>query len=95
MHINQCVEGALGAAEQPVDRAFFIALHMIVVEILEKIVADVTEVSILAQCCLNEFEVFLVVFLAKGYAQELAEALGDIVGEPVAVEHGDNIIVIR
>ena len=39
-------------------------------------------------------QVFLVVFLAKGHAQELAEALGDVIGEPVAVEHGNDVVVI-
>ncbi len=31
---------------------------------------------------------------AEGDAQELAEPLGDVVGEPVAVEHGDDVIVV-
>ena len=34
-------------------------------------------------------------FLAKGHAQKLAEALGDVVGKPVAIEHGDNVVVVR
>ena len=33
--------------------------------------------------------------LAEGHAQELAEAVGDVVGEPVAVEHGDDVVLVR
>ena len=50
--------------------------------------------SILAQRFFDELEVVLVMLLTKGHAQELAESLGNVVGEPVAIEHGDDIIFV-
>ena len=41
VHVDQRVEAALGAGEQPVDGALLVALHVVVVEILEEVLADV------------------------------------------------------
>ena len=49
MHVDEGVETAFETAEQPVDGPFFVALHMVVVEVLEEIVADT-----LANGCLDK-----------------------------------------
>ena len=41
VHVDQRVEAALGAGKQPVDGALLVALHMVGVEILEEIIADI------------------------------------------------------
>ena len=89
VHVDQRVEAAFGAGEQPVDGALFVALHMVVVEVLQEVFADV-----LAQRLFDEREVFFVMFFTKSHFQEFAKAFGDVIGEPVAVEHGDNVVVI-
>jgi len=95
VHVDQRVKAALRAGEQPIDRALFIALHMVGVELTEEIIANaVVALALDVQCLLDEAEVFLVMFVAEGHTQELAEALGDVVGKPVAVEHGDDIIIV-
>ncbi len=35
MHVDQRVETAPGAGEQPVDGALFIALHMVIIELAQ------------------------------------------------------------
>ena len=95
VHVDQRIEAALGTGEQPVDGPFLVAFHMVGVELAEEVIADaVIALALDVQRLLDELEVFLVVLIAKGHAQELAEALGDVVGEPVAVQHGDDVVVI-
>lgn len=90
MHVDQRAERALGAGEHPVDWALFISLHVVGVEILGEVFADV-----LAKCVLDILQVLAEMRLAEGGPQEKAEAIGDVVGEPVAVEHGDDVVGVR
>ena len=90
VHVDQRVERALGAGEHPVDRALLVALHVVGVEILGEILADV-----LAKRVLDIAQVLAEMRLAEGGAQEQAEAFGDVVGEPVGVEHGDDVVFVR
>ena len=89
MHVDECVEAAFGTGEQPVDRTFFVALYMVVVEIFEEVFSD-----ILTDSLFDKLEVALVVFISECNTQKLEEALCDVVGKPVAIKHGDDIIVI-
>ena len=73
VHVDQRIEAALRAGKQPVDGTLLVALHMVAVEILEEVVADVAGFAVFAQRGFDEFEIILVVFLAKGDAQELAK----------------------
>ena len=90
VHVDQRVERPLGAGEHPVDRALPVALHMVGVEILGEVFADV-----LAQGVLDGAQVLAEMVLAEGHAEEQAEAFGDVVGEPVGVEHGDDVVLVR
>ncbi len=57
------------------------------VELAQEVAADVA-----AECGFDEGQVFCVMVVAEGDAQEFFEAFGDVVGEPVAVEHGDGVV---
>ena len=48
--------------------------------------------DVLAQRPFDEGQVLLKLRLAKGHAQEFAETLGDVIGKPVAVQHGDDVV---
>ncbi|MNH33115.1 hypothetical protein D3C79_936060 [compost metagenome] len=63
---------------------------MVGVEVLDKILAHV-----LAQRCLDKRQVLLVVLLAKGHTEEGAEALGDIVSKPLAIQQRDHVVLVR
>ena len=90
VHVDQRVERALGAGEHPVDRPLLVPFHVVGVEILGEVPANV-----FAKRLLNEAQVLAKGVFAKGHAQELAEAVGDVVGEPVGVEHRDDIVLVR
>src|SRR5262249_15985321 len=81
------VERTLGTRKQPVDRALFVALHMVVEEVAYEIFANV-----LAERVLDEGEVVLELRLAEGDAQEGVEARGNVVPKPVAVEDGYHVV---
>ena len=96
VHIDERVEAPLGRAEKPVDRAFFVAFDVVRVKLAEEVVADAVVPLVLdVQPLLDEAEVFLVLLRSEGRAQKGAEPFGDAVGEPVAVDDGDDVLLVR
>src|SRR5690606_20980578 len=95
VQVDQCAEGALGAAEQPVDGALLVALHMVGIELAKEVVAQaVVALALDVERLLDKSQVVLVMRIAKGYTQKLTETQGDVVREPVAIQQRDNIVVI-
>ena len=90
VHVDERVKAALGAGKQPVDGPLLVALHMVVVEVPEKILPDV-----LAQGLLDKGHVLLVMLIAEGHAQKLPEPPHDVVGEPFSVQDGQDIVLVR
>ena len=80
----------LGDGEEPVDGPALVALEMVVVELADEERADVA-----ADGFLDEGEVLRIVLVAERDAQEPAEARDDVVGEPVAVEDGEDVVLVR
>ena len=90
VHVNQGVEMPLGAGEEPIDGALLVAFDVVRVEVLEEVATDV-----LAQRSLDEGQVLLVMRLAEGDPQEFLETFGDVVGEPVLGQDGDDVFFVR
>lgn len=90
VHIDEGVEVAFGAAIEPVDGAFFVAFEVVGVEVFEEVFTDV-----FAEGLFDEVEVLLIVLGAEGGLKEGAKLLGDVVGEPVAVEDRDDVLGSR
>ncbi|MNN55389.1 hypothetical protein D3C81_1702620 [compost metagenome] len=63
---------------------------MVNVEVLDEVLAH-----ILTQRLLDKSQIVLVVLFTKGHAQEGAEALGDIVSKPLAIQQRDHVVLVR
>jgi hypothetical protein len=69
---------------------------MVAVKLTEKIIPDgIAAFAFDVQALLDECEVFFIMFLTKGYPQKLFEPFSDVIGEPVSVEEGDDVVLIR
>ena len=62
---------------------------MIRVEILQEILPEV-----LAQGIFDELQVLLEMFLTERHLEEFQEASGDVIGEPVAIQDRDNVVIV-
>ena len=95
VHVDQRVETAPGAGEQPVDGTFLVAFHMVVIELTQEIVTNaVVALALDVQRLFDESQIFLIALFAKSYSEKSFEAFCYVVGEPVAIEHGDDVVVI-
>ena len=63
---------------------------MVVVEVAQEVAAYIA-----AQRLFHKAQIVAVVLLAKGDAQEVLKALADVVGKPIAVEDGDDVVSVR
>ena len=80
---------ASGALHQPVDRAFFVGLQVIFVEVCAEIFAEV-----FAEGCFDEGQIGVEGAGGEADAQELAAAGDDVVFKPLAIEHGDDAVAV-
>ena len=77
VHINQGIEAAFWAGEQPVDRALFVKLDVVGVELLDEVVAN--GLSFFAgqvlwiESVFKKLEILFVVFGAEGDFEKLFE----------------------
>ncbi|MOA40904.1 hypothetical protein D3C78_1628210 [compost metagenome] len=68
---------------------------MVAIELVQEVVAQaVVALALDIERLLDEGQIVLVICIAKRHAQELAEAQGDVVREPVAIEQRDHVVVI-
>ena len=68
---------------------------MVGIELAQEVVAQaVVALALHIQRLLDEGQVFLVMRLTECHTQELAEAQGDVVSKPVAIQHRDHVVVI-
>lgn len=71
---------------------------MIGIKILEKVVPDSLPFFALEiggiDTVFKKGQVFFVMFVAKGDPQKFTKTFGDVVGEPIAFQNGNDIIII-
>lgn len=89
VHVDEDVEAAFVTTEQPVDGTLFVHLEVMAVEIAQEVAANVA-----ADGVFNEGQILFVMVIAKGEAEEGFEAFNDVVGEPVAIEKGNDVVFI-
>ncbi|MNR60562.1 hypothetical protein D3C85_1820790 [compost metagenome] len=69
MHVDQRIEAALGAGEQPVDRSLLVAFHMVGIELAQQVIAQaVVALALDVERLLDERQVVLVMRIAKRHA---------------------------
>jgi hypothetical protein len=86
MHVDQGIEAAVGAGEEPVDGAFFVHLDVVFIEIPQEVFLQV-----LPEGVFDELQVFGVVFLAECNPQELLKAGDSVIFEPLSLDDRDDI----
>ena len=91
VHVDESVERPFWAGEQPVDRALFVPLHMVLVERLHEVVAQILYAERLG----DESQILLEVLLTKRHPQELPEPRHDVVLEPVAIDNWYHVVRVR
>ena len=77
MHVDQGIEAAVGAGEQPVDRALLVHLDMLFVEVFEEVTPNIP-----TNCSFQEGQILFKVLGTKCYLQKIFEAFSNIILEP-------------
>ncbi len=91
VHVDERVERAVQAGEEPVDRPLLVSLDVILIERLHEVVAQVFHTEGLS----DEAEVLLEMLLAEGCTKKLPEARDDVILEPVTIHDRDDVVGIR
>ena len=73
VHVDKGVETVFGAGEEPVYGPFLVTFEMVLIEILEKVFADVFSDGLF-----NEGQIFLVMGLPEGQPQKPVKPPGGI-----------------
>ena len=89
MQIDECLETLLGALKKPVDGPLLVGLEVVLVEVADEILAQ-----ILAEGFFDELKVLPQAGFAEGDLQEFAEAGHDVVLEPFAIQHRDDVVSV-
>lgn len=95
--VDECLEAVLPArVEEPVDRPLLVGLAVVLVEVVEKVAADVFQgAALAADRVRDELQVLLIVLLAVDRSEPDAEAVDDVVLEVLVIADRDDVILVR